>query len=896
MPTKENIEKLLLIDGNSLAFRAFYALHNSLDRFISPNGLHTNALYGFKLMLDFILNEIKPTNVLVAFDAGKKTFRTERFADYKGGRAKTPSELSEQFPYFKELLAGYGIKSVELANYEADDIIGTMAKKGEAAGFDVSIISGDRDLIQLASDHISVLITKKGVTDVQTYTPATIKEQYQLTPEQIIDMKALVGDNSDNYPGVTKIGEKTAIKLLTQYHSLQGIYDHLAEMKKSKMKENLQNEKEIAFLCQDLARILTDAPMEVDLADTKWTGLNVEKLTAFYREMNFSRFLDQLAQQAPGEQLSLDVTAEPVPLTVTELTVDNLNELTFPIDQSASFHLEVDGDNYHQADLIGFALQVGEQYYFSRDVELLKTDKLKAWLENQAQVKDVCDLKKTYAALLRLGITLQGVDFDLLLASYLVNNRDNSNDMGVLTKQNNYSELMSDEEFYGRGAKRTIPTDNEKLANHLAHKVKAITDLKAELTQALTDHQQEKLYRDIEKPLAVILAQMESTGVVIDQAELVTLQSEFEARLTALADDIYAQAGEEFNISSPKQLGHILFEKLKLPVIKETKTGYSTAVDVLEKLRPENPIIEDILEYRQIKKLQSTYIEGLLKVIAKDGRIHTRYTQTLTTTGRLSSVEPNLQNIPVRMAEGRQIRKAFVATDQDHVLFACDYSQIELRVLAHVSGDEKMQAAFKNDEDIHDQTARQIFNLSETAEVTSNMRRQAKAVNFGIVYGISDYGLSQSLGISRQQAKQFIEAYLANYPGVKKYMEQMVKTAKVQGYVTTIFNRRRYLPEINSRNFNLRSFAERTAMNTPIQGSAADIIKIAMIKMQAALKENNLKTKMILQVHDELIFDAPKSELPILEKLVPEVMNNAVKLAVPLKVDQANGPSWYEAK
>ncbi|KRN88522.1 DNA polymerase I [Ligilactobacillus ceti] len=884
-------EKLLLIDGNSIAFRAFYALYNSLERFVNQDGLHTNAIYGFKTMLDFILEKEKPTHVLVAFDAGKKTFRTEKYEEYKGGRSKTPTELSEQFPYLRELLTAYGIKSYELANYEADDIIGTLASQASEQGMAVTVVSGDRDLTQLASDQVTVAITKKGVSEVEEFTPAYIAEKYEITPEQIIDMKGLVGDSSDNYPGVTKIGEKTAIKLLKQYGTIEGIYENITDMKKSKMKENLIAEKEIAFMCKDLATILKDAPITMTVADTTWSGTDYEALVKFYQQMNFKRFLGQLATEQP------ETTDQQTALNVVSVNAENVADLKIESTNNVSFYLEIDGANYHYAPLVGFSFQIGDTYYVSRDVELLKEDPFRALLENEQINIDLCDLKRTYVGLQRVGITLQSADFDLLLVSYLLNNRDNSDDLGVLAQQNDYYDLATDEKVYGKGAKRAIPTDDQVLYQHLAAKTKAITSLKEKLMTELQENQQEELYFTIERPLSLVLAEMEINGMAIDPATLETMKSRFTERLSEIEQAIYQEAGEEFNINSPKQLGVVLFEKLSLPVIKKTKTGYSTAVSVLEKLRGMSLIIDNILEYRQLSKLQSTYIEGLLKVISPvDGKIHTRYTQTLTATGRLSSVEPNLQNIPVRLKEGRQIRQAFVAEQPNHKIYTSDYSQIELRVLAHVSGDKNMQQAFMDNDDIHTNTAMKIFGISDPEQIDSNMRRQAKAVNFGIVYGISDYGLSQNLGITRKQAKAFIEAYLENFPGVQQYMEDVVTEAKEKGYVETIFKRRRYLPDIKSKNFNLRSFAERTAMNTPIQGSAADIIKVAMINMQKALKERGLQSKMILQVHDELLFDAPADEITILEELVPQIMDEAVRLSVPLKVDSSYGATWYDAK
>ncbi|MDN2452639.1 DNA polymerase I [Lactobacillus sp. UCMA15818] len=889
-------KKLLLIDGNSVAFRAFFALHQSLERFVNHNGLHTTAIYGFKTMLDKIIEKVQPSHVLVAFDAGKKTFRTEKFTEYKGGRSKTPSELSEQFPYIKKLLIAYGIKSYELANFEADDIIGTLANEAEAQDFMVTIVTGDRDLTQLTTDKTTVAVTQKGVSEVEEYTPAHVFEKYGIKSAQIIDMKGLVGDNSDNYPGVTKVGEKTAVKLLQQFETIEGIYENLDNIKASKMKEHLVEDRELAFLCKDLAKILRNAPIEVTVDEAKWSGPIEDELRLFYEEMDFKSFLAKMS--LPGNTSNSQTKQNKIPeLEYQKLSTQNIKQLVFEKKAAVSFYLEMSGENYHQAPFAGFALKNGAKIYVSRDVELLKKRELKELLEKEAVKIDLFDGKRTFVGLKRLGITLATVDFDMLLVSYLLDSSDNNNDFGKLAQQHDYFAVASDEEVYGKGAKYQIPKEDTVFFEHLAGKVQAIEQLKENLMEKLYKNKQEKLYFEIERPLSLVLGEMEVAGIRLDKDKLEEMSSKLKERLAELEQSIHTEAGEDFNINSPKQLGVILFEKLKLPVIKKTKTGYSTAVGVLEELRGMAPIIDNILKYRQVAKIQSTYVEGLLKVVSEtDGKVHTRYTQTLTATGRLSSVDPNLQNIPVRLEEGRQIRKAFVPEKTEWEIFSSDYSQIELRVLAHISHDKNMQAAFNKGADIHANTAMQIFGLDSASEVTSNMRRQAKAVNFGIVYGISDYGLAQNIGITRKQAKDFIARYFEIFPGVKQYMDEIVAKAHEQGYVETLFKRRRYLPEIKSKNFNLRSFAERTAMNTPIQGSAADIIKVAMINMQKMLSREQLEAKMLLQVHDELIFEVPSKEITRLEKLVPKVMDQAVSLEVPLKVESAHGKTWFDAK
>lgn len=882
-------KKLLLIDGNSVAFRAFYALYRQLDRFQNPEGLHTNAIYAFKNMLDVILKQENPSHVLVAFDAGKVTFRTKLYSDYKGGRQKTPGELLEQIPYIKEMLKDLGIKSYELVNYEADDIIGTYSKMGEEAGYQVAIVSGDKDLTQLASDSTTVYVTKSGVSELEAFTPEHMKEVNGVTPTEFIDMKALMGDNSDNYPGVTKVGPKTASNLIQKYGSVENIYKHIDEMKKSKLKENLINDKDKAFLAKTLATIDRTSPVEFKLDELKKQETNVVDLRKFYEQMNFRRFLAELnnSNSEIGE-----VSDKKVDYIV--LDEQNLNKLP-NVKSEVSFYLGMFGENYHLADFVGFSLKMGDNVYVSNDVSLLTKQPLQTLLEDQAVNKNVFDLKRTIVGLHRLGIKANNINYDMLLASYLVNNENNSNDLGEICQLYNYYDLQPDVDIYGKGKKAAIP-DEEIFFNHLAGKVLAIEALKPTLLKRLTEHEQDDLYETIEMPVANVLAKMEITGLKTDASTLVQLGNDFGQRLTELEADIYLEAGERFNINSPKQLGQILFEKLELPPIKKTKTGYSTSVEVLEQLKDQSPIVQKVLDYRQIAKIQSTYVKGLLDVIQPDGRVHTRYQQTLTATGRLSSVDPNLQNIPVRLEEGKKIRKAFIPSNKDGYIFSCDYSQVELRVLAHVSGDENMQEAFKTGYDIHAHTAMKIFHLDSPDEVTPNMRRHAKAVNFGIVYGISDYGLSKNLGISRKQAKEFIDNYFEQYPKIKDYMDKEINFAREKGYVETIMHRRRYLPDIHAKNFNVRSFAERTAINSPIQGGAADIIKIAMINMQKKLDELNLKSKMLIQVHDELIFDVPADELETIKKVVPEVMQNAVHLDVPLVADSNWGHDWYQAK
>ena len=869
-----NTEKnLLLIDGSSIAFRAFFALYTQIDRFIAPSGLHTNAIFAFHTMLRNVLDKVQPTHVLVAFDAGKTTFRTEMFADYKAGRAKTPDEFREQMPFIKEMLAAQGITHYDLANFEADDIIGTLATQAEKAGFDkVTVVSGDRDLTQLTTEKTTVEITIKGVAELETYTPAYLLEKLGLTTEQFIDLKALMGDKSDNIPGVTKIGEKTGIKLLLEYGSLTGIYDHVDQMKTSKMKENLINDREQAFLSRELATIDLDSPIKIGLEDTIYQGADYDKLKAFYKEMGFHKFLEDLE----------GVTENVVEVIDFTVITDKPSPDMFHEDQF--FYLEILGDDYHRDEIIGFAWGDDKQIYVSKDTGLLA---------DISFPKNTFDFKKNKVLLARQGIDYPLVSFDTMLAKYLYSTIEN-NKISTIADLFGY-DLADDELVYGKGAKRAVPED-AVLFDHLARKIAALVKTKTPLVDKLRENDQEKLLSDIELPLANVLAKMEITGIKVSGGVLSEIGLENEQVIKALTAEIYELAGEPFNINSPKQLGVILFEKMGLPVIKKTKTGYSTAVDVLEQLAAQAPIVDKIVKFRQISKIQSTYVTGLLGEIMADGKIHTRYVQDLTQTGRLSSVQPNLQNIPVRLPEGRKIRKAFLPENADSVLLSSDYSQIELRVLAHISGDEHLISAFQKGADIHTSTAMRVFGIDKPEDVTANDRRNAKAVNFGVVYGISDFGLSNNLGITRKAAKTYIETYFERYPDIKNYMENSVRSARDTGFVETLYHRRRNLPDINARNFSVRSFAERTAINSPIQGSAADILKVAMINLDKALQAGNYQAKMLLQVHDEIVLDVPNEELSAVQALVKSTMEDAITLAVPLLVDENSGKTWYEAK
>lgn len=874
--------KLLLIDGSSVAFRAFFALYHQIDRFKSPTGLHTNAIYGFHLMLDHMMKRIEPTHILVAFDAGKTTFRTEMFADYKAGRAKTPDEFREQFPFIRQMLDAMGIKHYELSQYEADDIIGTLDKMAERTDipFDVTIVSGDKDLIQLTDENTVVEISKKGVAEFEEFTPAYLMEKMGITPTQFIDLKALMGDKSDNIPGVTKIGEKTGLKLLTEFGSLEGIYDHIDSMKASKMKENLIADKEKAFLSRTLATIDTQAPIEIGLDDIVYQGPRIEELGQFYDDMGFKQLRAQLGTTNTQEEEVLDFQI-----------VSEVSSAMFKKDQF--FYFEILGENYHREEVVGLAWGDKDGIYVGGP-ELLDSPVLKDFLEHQP-IKTY-DFKRGKVLLARKGIDLLPATFDSRLAKYLLSTVDD-NALTTIAHLYGQTSLIPDEAIYGKGAKLALP-ERDVFFPHLARKVQVLLETEAPMLAKLEENQQSDLLFEMELPLANVLAKMEIAGIKVKVETLKAMQAENEVLIEQLTKEIYELAGQEFNINSPKQLGTILFEDMGLPLeyTKKTKTGYSTAVDVLERLAPIAPVVSKILDYRQITKLQSTYVIGLQDAILEDGKIHTRYVQDLTQTGRLSSTDPNLQNIPVRLEQGRLIRKAFVPSLENSVLLASDYSQIELRVLAHISQDQHLIEAFQQGADIHTSTAMRVFGIEKAEDVTPNDRRNAKAVNFGVVYGISDFGLSNNLGISRKEAKNYIDTYFERFPGIKDYMETIVREARDKGYVETLYKRRRELPDINSRNFNVRNFAERTAINSPIQGSAADILKVAMINLDKALTDAGLSTRMLLQVHDEIVLEVPMAELETVKAMVKETMESAIQLSVPLIADENEGETWYEAK
>jgi len=873
------MDKIILLDGNSLSYRAFYAMPALQNK----SGLYTNSVYGFTLMLERMLEDIKPKYALVAFDKGKQTFRHKTYQDYKGTRDKTPSELVEQFGYVRELLDSYGIKYEEHFDYEADDIIGSYAKLAEKAGLEVIIISGDKDLTQLASDNITIYYTKRGVTEVDHYTPEFINEKYGLSPEQIIDMKGLMGDKSDNIPGIAGIGEKTAIKLLAEYKTVENVLDNIDNISGKKLKERLAEGKEDALLSKELATIFTEVPVENKLEDLTFSE-NRSKKKELFEKLEFVSFLKKLAE---NDDVDVDGKEE------KELEIINADEKTELSFENSSLHIECFTEDYHNSDVVNIAVYKDENVYIFSEDNFFENKFVRNYLESDAE-KVVYDYKKILYIAKRNGISdIAGNVFDVKIAAYLLDVTVKTElDKIVFNTLGNI--IKSEEEIYGKGVKRTLPT-NEILYPYLAQVVKSIFDLKEIQSARLKEENMDSLYKNIEIKVARVLANMEYEGIHVSKKALEDMSDELDERIKILEASIHTLAGSEFNIASPKQLGIVLFEDLGLPPVKKTKTGYSTSVEVLEQLQHSHEIIPLIMEYRVLTKLNSTYAKGLVKDITRKGKIHTRYEQTLTQTGRLSSVNPNLQNIPTRIEEGKKIRKAFIPASDDRVILSIDYSQIELRVLAHMAQDKGMIDAFTHDLDIHTKTASEVNGVS-LDEVTPTMRREAKAVNFGIVYGISDFGLSNNLGITRKRAKEFIDKYLETFSGVNKYMTDIVEFAKEHGYVETLYNRRRALPEINAKNKIVASLNARLAMNTPIQGTAADIIKLAMINAFDYIEKTKVDAKLLLQVHDELIFDVNKDVVDEFTIEMVKIMEEAVELDVKLKAEASSGSSWYDTK
>ena len=881
------MSKLILIDGHSILNRAFYGVPDLTN----AAGLHTNAIYGFLNILFKILDEESPDYLTVAFDVKAPTFRHEMFKEYKGTRKPMPEELREQVPVMKEVLQAMGIRIIEQAGYEADDLLGTIAKRAEAEGIDVSLVSGDRDLLQIATDRIRIRIpkTKGGRTEIENYYAADVEAKYQVNPVQFIDLKALMGDTADNIPGVPKVGEKTATDLMVQFGSLDGIYEHIDEVTKKSVKESLIQNKDLAYLSRELATIKLDSPLTYTLEEARVGNFFNEASYILFKKLEFKNLLNKFEKGVSNEEISASFHL-----------VENLAEVEALFtrvlsDKDRQIGLKVVKEAGRHGELLGVALHLQEEGSFLVLKQgFLTEDYLKekiALLGAQCRIA-TADIKSEYAYL-----QAQDTDrfFDVILAAYLLNPL--KNDYTVEDIANEYLNLMLPEKGQAFGRLCFKDALNEKPEDFLKYccfEAYVCAQAANVLQQKLEETQMDRLMREIEMPLTLVLFSMEEEGIRVNPEALKDYGEALSGKITELEQEIYSEAGCEFNINSPKQLGEILFEKMGLPGGKKTKTGYSTAADVLEKLSGEYPVVKHILEYRGLTKLKSTYADGLAAYIEDENRIHSTFNQTITATGRISSTEPNLQNIPIRMELGRQIRKVFIPKD-GYCFMDADYSQIELRVLASMSGDERLIEAYRSHADIHRTTASQVFHIP-FEEVTDLQRRNAKAVNFGIVYGISSFGLSEDLSISRKEAAAYIEQYFETYPQVKQFIDSLVKDAKKNGYAVTLYGRRRPVPELFSSNFMQRSFGERVAMNSPIQGTAADIIKIAMIRVFERLKKEGLKSKLILQVHDELLIETALEEEEQVKMILEEEMVHASSLAVELEIDLHVGINWYEAK
>ena len=881
------MSKLVLIDGHSILNRAFYGVPDLTN----AAGLHTNAINGFLNILFKILDEESPDYLTVAFDVKAPTFRHEMFKEYKGTRKPMPEELREQVPVMKEVLQAMGIRIIEQAGYEADDLLGTIAKRAEAEGIDVSLVSGDRDLLQIATDRIRIRIpkTKGGRTEIENYYAADVEAKYQVNPVQFIDLKALMGDTADNIPGVPKVGEKTATDLMVQFGSLDGIYEHIDEVTKKSVKESLIQNKDLAYLSRELATIKLDSPLTYTLEEARVGNFFNEASYILFKKLEFKNLLNKFEKGVSNEEISasfhlIENLAE-VEALFTRVLSDKDRQIGLKVVKEAGRHGELLGVALHLQEEGSFL--VLKQGFLTEDYLKEKIELLGA----QCRIA-TADIKSEYAYL-----QAQDTDrfFDVILAAYLLNPL--KNDYTVEDIANEYLNLMLPEKGQAFGRLSFKDALNEKPEDFLRYccfEAYVCAQAAVCLQQKLEETQMDRLMREIEMPLTLVLFSMEEEGIRVNPEALKDYGEALSGKITELEQEIYSEAGCEFNINSPKQLGEILFEKMGLPGGKKTKTGYSTAADVLEKLSGEYPVVKHILEYRGLTKLKSTYADGLAAYIEDENRIHSTFNQTITATGRISSTEPNLQNIPIRMELGRQIRKVFIPKD-GYCFMDADYSQIELRVLASMSGDERLIEAYRSHADIHRTTASQVFHIP-FEEVTDLQRRNAKAVNFGIVYGISSFGLSEDLSISRKEAAAYIEQYFETYPQVKQFIDSLVKDAKKNGYAVTLYGRRRPVPELFSSNFMQRSFGERVAMNSPIQGTAADIIKIAMIRVFERLKKEGLKSKLILQVHDELLIETALEEEEQVRMILEEEMVHASSLAVELEIDLHVGINWYEAK
>lgn len=876
------MKKILLIDGSSLIFRAFYAIRNLTTK----DGVFVNGVYGFLNMYYKALELIKPTHVFVAFDKGSKTFRHNEFADYKGTRDNAPNEITYQFGILKDLLSSMNVNYLELDEYEADDILGTIAKLAQKEGFEVDIFTGDRDYLQLIDDNILVYLTKKGISEIKLMNNKSILEEYGLSPKQLIDVKALQGDSSDNIPGVKGVGEKTALKLIQEYGSLENLYKNLDALK-GKLKENLENEKDKAYLSRYLGEIFLNVPIDRNIEYFEIKDVNSDEYIKKLEKLEFKSIINKHFK---------DIKKDNTIKTNQNIDFDviDFSEIFEKIKNDESVSIKFFSDEgyiYRKKFYIGIYSNFNKKAYICKEFKLSDFEKF-----CNLDIKIIgYDIKEELYFALKNNLEFKNYE-DVMILEYLIDSNKGNYDISKVSSEFLHLEILDLKEMLGKGKnkKTFFELDEDSIFNYISQNVFAISALYNIFIEKVKENNLISLYENVEKPLVKVLADMENTGVLVDRNKIIELTDEYSKLAKKYEEKVYELAGEIFNLNSPKQLGVVLFEKMKLPVVKKTKTGYSTDVEVLEKLASKHEIAEYILKYRSLNKLISTYLEGIIDYIMDDGRVRTSFKQMITATGRLSSVDPNLQNIPIRSEEGRNIRKVFIS-DKNKVFIDADYSQIELRVLAHLSKDSVMIESFKNDLDIHNKTASEVFGVP-ISEVTDNQRRSAKAVNFGIVYGISDYGLSKDLNISRNEARQYIDGYLNTYPSIKNYMEEIVNKAKSDGFVTTILDRKRYIPEINSKNFNIRSFGERIALNTPIQGSAADIIKIAMIKVYERLKNEKVRAKLILQIHDELIIECEESEKEIVKNILKDSMENVYKLDLPLKVDVCEGRNWYESK
>ncbi len=886
------MKKIILIDGNSLMFRAYYATAYTNNLMKTSTGLYSNAVYGFVNMINKVLASETFDNIFVAFDKGKKTFRHKQYSEYKGGRKPMPEEFAMQIPLIKEYLDVLQIKRLETDDFEADDLIATMAKKAEDLGYQVLVISGDKDLLQLVNDSVTVALTKKGISELEYYTPLNFKDLMSIRPDQITDYKGLYGDDSDNLPGISGVGEKTAIKLLNEYDHLEDIIKNCDNIK-GKLGERIKADSDLAIRSKYLATLVKDALIDIQLEDTKYIIPNVKNVRSFYEKMEFKSFIKRL-----------DVNSE-VPSQQEEKSKKNINDIPYIINDLENFQnelkcfnfnqligveVEIDNLNYHKANLLGLVIVINNKgFYF--DKTFIYDENIKSFLENSNIKILAIDSKKVYCTLMKYGIEIKSFKFDTILAAYVIDQSLPSKDLKSILEFFMPTHLPYFEEIYGKKSILMVPND-EIIAKYGVDKLNYALNIKELMEKRLIETNQVDLLYNIEIPLAKVLGNIELNGFKINQKRLEEIGLFLTDEINDLEKEIYQLVGHEFNIASPKQLGIVLFDELQIGKGKKNKTGYSTSAEVLEKLAKDHPVPNKILEYRKYTKLLSTYVVGLQNEINNfDGKVHTTFKQALTSTGRLSSTEPNIQNIPVRTEDGRLIRSAFVPSFEGGYLVSADYSQIELRVLAHVSNCKNMLEDFNHGADFHTLTAAKIYDEPIDC-VNKEMRRIAKAVNFGIVYGMSDWGLAEQLKIPLFKASEFIRKYFEIYPEIKAYLNEVIENTKINNYTTTIFNRRRYILEINSPNHALSEFAKRTAMNAPIQGSAADIIKIAMIKVENKIHELGLRSKIVAQVHDELIVDTHPDELDIIKKLLKETMENAVNLKVKMEVDVEFGTTW----